>query len=93
MTRSEFDDNSDAMVVVVWFNHEHSQSGYCEFSGKGDVYARAKTFKDRMYEAYPDRSAALLVNGTAIEHWADALTNSPEYQKKGWKKFLSRFHK
>jgi hypothetical protein len=93
MSRKEFEDSSDAMVIVVWFNHEHSQSGFCEFSGKGDIVAKAMAFKRRMYEAYPDRSAELIINGAAIEQWSEALTNSAEYQQKGWKKFLGKFHK
>ena len=93
MTRKEFEDSPDAMVIVVWFNHEHAQSGYCEFSGDEDIVAKARAFKQRMYEAYPDRSAELIINGTAIEHFAAALTNSPEYQQKGWKKFLGKFYK
>ena len=99
MTRKEFVDSPDAMVVVVWFDHNapcHSQAdhrGFQEFSGDGDVYAQALAYKVAMLEIHPTYSIELIINGAAVEHWAAAISNNPEYQKKGLKKFLGKFNK
>ena len=95
MTRNEFDESPDAMVIVVWFDHADAdfKTGYMEFSGDGDVCARALAHKKRLMERYPNRTYECMINGTAIVKWCDALTNSAEYQKKGWKKFLRGLRK
>jgi len=82
MTRDEFDENSDAMVIVVWFDHDAHlgfYTGYTGFTGNDDVFARAIKYKEQQQAMHPTRTYQCMINGAAVENWEAALTNDPQY--------------
>ena len=62
MTRNEFDESPDAMVIVVRFDHNTNMTNATAFSGEGDVCARAMSYKKKMLEIHSDWSVECITD-------------------------------